>query len=263
MMTALWQRLYWWVLSKIRRALPRTNRPFVVLSSGRSGSSFLVQFLNCHNRITCLGELLNRELLEDQGLIGASENYLIDYVSGSLLSFNFWRPCTGFKLFNEQLEYCKLSLGVFLGRLQYPSVIVLYRENLLETFVSLKIAFQNNIWYSESTVNDTRIEVVWEEFYRYTVTERTRWKHSMSQIPPLCNLLLVSYEEMTRNQTSATKDIFSFLGLIPYSCTATSKRQNPLPLNEKVINYDEIMEKITEHKLSICLTENWLKAFVT
>ena len=192
----------------------------------------------------------------------ADENYLIDYISGSLLSAKFWRPCTGFKMFNEQLEYCKLSLGALLRKLRHPSVIVLYRENLLETFVSLKIAFQNDMWYSESTVNKVQIEVNWEEFYAYMITERTRWKQSMSQIPPASNWLLISYEELTLNRTSVTRNIFSLLGLASFPCSTSSKRQNPMPLREKVTNYDEIMEKTDEARLSICLTEKWLKSFV-
>lgn len=205
---------------------------------------------------------MNRECLQKHRLIQADENYLIDYVSGSLLSAKFWRPCTGFKLFNEQLDYCKLSLGVLLRKLHHPFVIVLYRENLLETFVSLKIAFQNDIWYSESTVNNVQIEIDWDEFHEYMNTERRRWKQSMSQIPLGSNWLLVSYEELTLNRTSVTRDIFSFLGLASYPCSTSSKKQNPMPLREKVTNYDEIMEKADEARLSICLTEKWLKTFV-
>ena len=264
-MVALWR----WILLIIRCALsylPATNRSFVILSSARSGSSLLVQLLNYHERIKCHGELLNRERLHDRGLVDAREKDLIDYVSRIIFPANSWLPYrmhTGFKLFNEQMEYCKVSFGEILSKLQCSSVIVLYRRNMLETFVSLKIAFQNNIWYSESIVNDERVEVNWEEFHKYVVTERMRWEQSLSQISHSHQLLLVSYEELALKKASTIRDIFSFLGLAPCYCGTSSKRQNPLPLCDKVRNYEEIMTKVTEHRLPIYLTEKWLKTFVT
>ena len=47
---------------------PPMNRSFIILSSGRSGSTMLVQLLNCHPAILCHSELLNRDDLKWYGL---------------------------------------------------------------------------------------------------------------------------------------------------------------------------------------------------
>ena len=106
------------------------NRNFIILSSGRSGSSMLRQLVSCHPSIFCHAELLNRcdllhyNLIRD-GRTVVSSHYLIKYIKARLVSWKPWLPYTGFKLFNEHIEFCKLSLGNLLNALRNPPVIVL------------------------------------------------------------------------------------------------------------------------------------------
>lgn len=254
------KRFYLWILACIKVVLlkiPFMNRSFVVLSSGRSGSTLLTQLLNCHNEISCRGELLNREELHKHGLEINDKKCLINYILAKLLPAKFWFRYTGFKIFNEQLEFCKLSLQQLLCSLYHPPVIVLYRENLLETFVSLKIAFQNDVWYSENLINQCSIEVDWDEFEQYVETERMRWRESMFCLVSV-RKIFVSFEELTTKQSKVMSSVFSFLKVEDCSVTAASKRQNPLALEKKVINYHSIMDKVKALNFPIYLTSKWL-----
>lgn len=235
------------------------NRSFVIVSSGRSGSTLLVQLLNTNKRIQCSMEPLNRELLDKHQLEGADSRTLLNYMLAMLLPGNLWLRYTGFKLFNEQLEYCNLGLQEVVRGLHHPPIIVLYRENLLETFVSLKIAFQNNIWYSENQVNNCSVEVDWDEFYLYAEGERMRWKKTISDLRGM-RKIIISFDELTGSQQKETMHrLFAFLNLEVDQSThivPCSVRQNPQTLEKKIVNYHETMERV--HRSGYPITMNLL-----
>ena len=259
----LWSILAW--IKTLLLWIPFMNRSFIILSSGRSGSSMLRQLLSCHPSILCHAELLNRcDLLQynlaRDGRIIVSSHHLIKYVKARLVSWKPWLPYTGFKLFNEQIEFCKLSLGNLLDALHGPPVIVLYRENLLETYVSLQIALQTGNWYSERIINQLSIKIDWEEFRDYVITERNRWRESMRVLSTHRKIMFISYTELTDRKTESVCKIFTFLHLDPSVETlAASLKQNSLPLSEKTSNYQEIMNKLWSSDLSPELTSNWLQ----
>ena len=93
----------WTVLAWVKTLLLRTpsmNRSFIILSSGRSGSTMLVQLLNCHPAILCHSELLNRDDLKGYGLIRegrpcVSSHRLIKYTMAQLVPWKPWLPYTG------------------------------------------------------------------------------------------------------------------------------------------------------------------------
>ena len=235
------------------------NRSFVILSSGRSGSTMLVQLLNSHPNVVCKGELLNRHCLQIYDLRGASSATLINYILASLIPSKLFLSYTGFKLFNEQLEFCSLRLKDILTALLYPHVIILYREKMLETYVSLEIAFKSDVWYSEDGGTGERIKLDWQKFLDYAETEKVRWKRSMMDVPMYSKVLFVSYEELIENRNKTMSRIFQFMGLNMCHVRAASKKQNPLPLNEKIINYDQIKWKVLECEESYTITKQWLE----
>ena len=236
------------------------NRSFVILSSGRSGSTLLIQLLNCHPKITCKGELLNRNNLQTHNLRAASSCTLINYILASLIPSRMFLPYTGFKLFNEQLEFCNLHLKDLLTALFYPRVVILYRESMLETYVSLEIAFKTDVWYSEGSGTGERIEIDWQKFVDYAMTEKVRWKRSMAEISMYSEVLFVSYEELMGNRENTMNRVFQFLNLDMCHVEAASKKQNPLPIREKIINYEHIEQKMLQSEdSSYTVTKDWLE----
>ena len=219
----------------------------------------LTQLLSCHPQVLCEGELLNREELKKHQLITADKHTLSNYILAKLLPSKPWISRTGFKLFNEQLEYCKLSFGKLLNDLWSPPLIILYRKNLLETYVSLKIAFATDVWYSERKTNQCSIEVDWDAFREYVETERRRWQKSLSSAGGM-KTVFISFEELVEKQDETMKNVLAFLNLSECEFCVSSIRQNPLPLADKISNYEEIMDRVNDSGLSLTLTAEWLKA---
>ena len=234
---------------------------FLVLSSGRSGSTMFTELLNWHPQVECKKELLNRDKLKKLQLTAVSKQTLSNYILARLLPSKLGILRTGFKLFNEQLEYCYLPIEKILGDLWSPSVIILYRENLLETYISLKIAFATGIWYSEQETNKCSLEVNWAEFEEYVETERRRWRKSVSATGGM-RKMFVSFEELVDDQDETMRRVLAFLNVAECELGVSSVRQNPMPLADKVSNYEEIMEKASDSGLSLTLTAEWLRACV-
>ena len=179
--------ILWTILAWIKTLLlwiPSMNRSFIILSSGRSGSSMLRQLLSCHPSIFCHAELLNRcDLLKynlaRDGRIVVSSHYLIKFIKGWLVpeSRGSLTPDSSSPM--SKLSFVNYLSGNLLNALHGPPVIVLYRKNLLETYVSLQIAWQTGNWYSERKINELSIKIDWEEFRDYIITERNHWRESV------------------------------------------------------------------------------------
>lgn len=256
-------KLCWWILAVVKQLvlwIPLMNRSFVILSSARSGSTLLRFLLNGHPKVTCMGELLNRNYLQNNQLCRASSHVLVNYILASLLPLKLWLPFTGFKLFHEQMEFCNLRFKDILSALLYPPVIVLFRENMLETYTSLQIAFKTDVWYSEGNTRRERIDIDWQEFVGYVKALRERWKRSMMDIPMNSKVFFVSYEELTANKDKTMNNIFQFLNLDNCYVDTTSKKQNSPLLMEKIINYKQIEQLILQNYPNYTITKNWLKA---
>lgn len=262
-MSTVGQRIWWWLLVVVKRAIMTIfkQQNFVVLSSGRSGSTLLTQLLDSHPQIMCKRELLNRDELWEYKLLRADEQTLCTYVSASLFPKSLRLSYTGFKLFNEQLEFCKLSLCKLLRDLWSPSLIILYRKDLLETYVSLQIAFQQDVWVSLKEVNQCSIEVDWDHFQQYASTERLRWRKSLNAAK-YSRKVFLSFEELIEQREIAMNKIFTYLNLSPCNqFIVKSGRQNPLPLSQKISNYEDIMEKIAKSGQSFTLTVDELNNY--
>ena len=259
----IWNKARWWILAWVKKIalwIPFMNRSFVILSSARSGSTYLTLLLDSHPKISCRKELLNRNNLKTLRLIRASSYVLVNYILASLFPWKFWLSFTGFKLFHEQLEFCNLSFKEIFTALSYPPVIVLFRENMLETYVSLKIAFKTRVWYSEdSNCSKENIVVDWQDFVGYVTTLKERWKRNMAVMPPNAKVIFVSYEELVAYKDKTMSSIFKQLNLEDCKVEASSKKQNPFPLMEKIINYEEIEQQMLQNQLDSTITKQWLR----
>ena len=224
-----------------------SGRRLLVLSSGRSGSTLMRQYLNCHPGIRLYGELLEEE---DSKSISRDADDLITYVTASLASlrglFRFWPfvSYTGFKVFNEQLVRTGIDISHLIRRLNNPRVIVLYRRDLLETYVSLEIAFRSGCWYTGTKSNAIAVDVEWDELVQFVDTERQRWKSSLNGLRDYKDVVFVTFEELTKHRDETMNKIFQFLDLSEVPVAAESIRQNPLPLGEKIRNFDYIHKQM-------------------
>jgi len=206
------------------------------------------------------GTITFKNQVKDLQLFGASSHVLLNYILASLFPCKFWLRFTGFKLFHEQLEFCNIRFREIVSALLCPPVIVLFRRNMLETYTSLQIAFKTRVWYSEDeTKTKESIEVDWQDFVGYVAALKERWKASLMDIPTHAKVLFVSYEELVAYKDKTMESIFEHLNLEKCNVEASSKKQNPFPLMEKIINYGEIEQLILQNQLDFTMTKQWLR----
>jgi LPS sulfotransferase NodH len=209
----------------------------IVLSSGRSGSGLLVNYLNSNRHIHCHGEILSSE--HGYGNVdGKSTTALRAHV----VSF-FRKQSTayvGAKFLTHQFEELKITLEDVLEVLREPKVLLLYRSNLLETYVSLLIAQENNLWYSADAVNDISVPVNPQEFLDYVSVQRRRWQRCLESICGRVPLFYLTYEELVAAPRERMEQAFAFLDVPSAPIYTKSVKQNPRSLREKVSNYDAL-----------------------
>ena len=257
-----WIKLKFWLLGRLKtllQLLTTTKQSFLVLSTGRSGSTLLMQYLRCHPEISCeLDEPLNPETLFPKGLLRASPVLLIDYVMAQLLS---WRRLAGCKILCQQFEEYRVRLADLLTALRDPLVIVLFREDVLATYVSLQLALKTDVWYSEEEKRECdTIEVDPEEFSGHAKWQRERWRKTLSALVGRTNkkVHFLSYEELITDKERTLEEVFSFLGLPPCKTVAKSKRQNPFGLRKMISNYEDIEKRLNSFSCNV-LTKEWMK----
>jgi hypothetical protein len=150
----IWQ-LFLLVLFRIRDALFCCPTVYIILASPRSGSTFLVDQLNRSADLVCRGEILNPRYGVYGDLTRSPPRRIALHIIATFHSlsviFSSVRA-VGAKFFHDHLTMYggSVCLGWLLGILDHPKVIFLRRENLLESYISLNIAFNTDIWYSTS-----------------------------------------------------------------------------------------------------------------
>ena len=104
--------------------------------------------------------------------------------------------------------------------------------------MSLQIAFQTGVWFSEEESKEpSQVTVDWEKFKVCAEEERQRWRKSLCALAATTRIHFLSYEELNRDHSMSIAGIFSFLGLPNCKVVAFSKKQNPLSLEKKVSNF--------------------------
>ena len=232
-----------------------------MLSEGRCGSTLLMQYLRSHPEITCpLTEPLNTTCLSASGLTDGniSDSTLLNYLLAWLVS---WRKVAGCKIFCQQLEFYRIPLHRLLTALNDPPVLVLYREDVLATYVSLQLALKTDVWFTEEEAAEpAAIRVDVQDFARHADQQRERWRAALSAFAGRARnrLYFLSYEELSADKEGAMEGVFSFLGLSPCETEAYSKKQNPFSLRETVENYAEIESSVSGH----VFTKEWMKSCI-
>ncbi len=215
--------------------LLQPTRRFVLFASARSGSTLLASALDRHRHMECAGEVLNHRYQVYGDLRGRGPERLARHVRALLPAAG--PAAAGVKVLTEQLDLHGWPADRLLASVGDPPVLVLYRRSLLESYVSLKIAFKNDVWYS-SVANSESVEVDRDAFLVWADRERGRWRRLLSSLDGR-RVLVLEYADVADNLAATVGRIEAFLGCPPDPGLArpASVRQNPQPLEEKVANY--------------------------
>jgi LPS sulfotransferase NodH len=225
---------HWWL---------RKHTPYeavFIITTPRTGSNLLVNFLERLPGTQCLAEVLNWGLN-----IGpkrsASTQQAIDHIRRSLQTLK--SPVRGCKLFLGHLAHYRLTLDHLEEAFPGAKYIVLYRESLAEQYVSYELARRTNQW----------ILLDGQQMKQYPLTidpaalraysdEMRRGYHEVLAHPLIADRgTVISYEELTDDSEACMRDhICLLLGVPPAKPESALRKQNPQPLAGRVANYAQV-----------------------
>jgi len=231
------------VESKMKSA-HHPNNKFVIFSTGRSGSTLLVNMLNTNNQVQCAGELLRSKNSAPEKVIKISEQ----------LSR---KEAFGFKLLTYQLLNLQPTIThkkKFLERLVANDYQIIYldRKNSLLQALSVIYAMQRNVWHYKNeaqiqhtkiTLNPDKLATMIQEFEQFKIQERSL----LEGLP----YLYLNYEidlEKKVNLKSTVHKLEAFLNLPLRAPQLNLKKVTPKRLSGFLHNSREISEFILARK---------------
>lgn len=211
---------------------------FIILANHRTGSTLLESYLNCNKNTPCKSELFQTNINHPLSVPRYIEwrrfyrksvgHYIKKYVPAN----------GGFKLMYGQLA-------------QYPAlqkyletsgtlIIHLKRKNLLRRYVSLRLAQETNKW--SSNTGKMKLHTIKLDPEKTPKSlEKSNMQVQKNTIYQKTNPYLeVTYEELSDHPDETLARIWHSLNEKPVKLTTALEKQNPYPLQQIIINYQEI-----------------------
>ena len=238
-------------------------RPYIILSTPRSGSNYLAHLLNSHLNIMSYGEPFQPDFLLGNPRQTLFENPLI-YVAYKRLRSRYpiffikhliykkypkHISAVGFKIFYEhaQMGYLKF-VWPYLKTIPDLHVIHLKRRNLLKSYVSYKIALITDQFVAFHTPRNKptiKLALDYGECVAYFHSiEQWRKKYEIyfsgKQILPMY------YEDLCTNATRELNTLEEFLAVPRRKLSCSLKKQNLRSLRSIINNYSSLQKRFSQ-----------------
>jgi len=241
-------------LYQLKKKNPK--RIFFVLCQHRTGSNLLISYLNSipgcmfDSEILCGGQVYGvMPCSKSKKTVFRHIRHLMQYRRGEV-----W----GAKFFLMHLLSFKLSLDDLLCEFPEAKWFVLYRENILDQYVSHLVARETRRWISYSKPSKKGPVFVFNLDKALIYRDKIRqWYQTLLVTRHLDRKSLwLSYEEFTLNpQKTFNERIFPFLDLPSCRISTCLVKQNTRTYAEIMTNYSEVREMIESHDF----TQNYKK----
>jgi LPS sulfotransferase NodH len=231
----------------------------IILTTQRTGSTFLVACLHSHPEVYCLGEMLAGGHLDIPALVYRSRYATKAYrylTSGAVFPTRMMdryfarddRPVMAFKAMYNQIGI-PWTLG-YLREHTEIRVLHLRRHNLLKQYVSHKLikVKRDDHWDPHTTepVKPAPIAVNVQDALHYI--RRLREEHDRHERMFARHALLpLVYESMIEGNSLAAgvaRDICGFLGIAEQPMHSKLVKMNPERLHQMITNYEEVARTI-------------------
>lgn len=219
----------------------------VILSSVRTGSTWLGETLRQHPAITYDEELL----LEASTVLSGSGQrfnaqtawaYVQSFADMAKTTWHLWKG-QSYQLTDKRL------LPDFLDKLiRDPAlaVILLRRENLLHWFVSIKVSEALQVYTRR--VGDVipevePFEIDPDEIEHYMKVEMAWWKLAREAFPDRPRYTETTYAALCRDYVGEAARLFRFLDLNPVGVKTTTLQMRTRDPRRQVTNYEALCER--------------------
>ena len=239
-------------------------KSFVIITPGRSGSTYLCKLLDLHPELVCEEEIFNRSRNDSKSLMGFSSqsfpllnrffnrdltlsmswNWILAWIWRRFLKKK-WKSTSyyGFKITIDQLEAYPSLLDFIANR---SKVILLTRKDKLRQTLSLiKARKTDNYDGFESKPLSFDTNQVLELHFKHW-----EWENSIKE--KAIEYIIIEAESLFDNPKPTLKRILEFLNVDPLSEileNAESKRLNPKDMNKWVTNFRDIQKPFNEMSL--------------
>lgn len=222
---------------------------FFVVATGRSGSNMLIELLNSIQNVFMRMELQvpNNNKTQNEESLANISNFLMSerYIPPTKIEYTI----TGCKLLDTHVWLCDIDQKL-LDSFNLPMrVIHLYRKNILDQFLSLKLAQKNNKWIStnrkDGTYEEYNVSIDVKEFKEYETHKIKKYSEYKEKFP---DAYIVDYEELSKDpQFVFDKGLFQFLGVAPQPVLLNTIKQNKKPREEIIINFNDVKDIIEKY----------------
>lgn len=235
---------------------------FVIIGAPRTGSNLLMSLLNSHPNCICYGEIFtNLKVgswdipfsLRKIGDINLKENNPVGYLESRIYSgYPEEIKSAGFKLFyhHARKENEKTVWDYLKGESSIKKIHLL-RDNYLEIYLSHISAKKNgqfvDTWDRSKTIERIKLDVIDCENYFKNLEENIE---STREFFSPEGLIEIKYEELVNHRQSVLDVLLSKLNLDRLKLSPKTYRQNYVPVEKRLENYNEMKEYFSDSKWS-------------
>ncbi|HVE13364.1 MAG TPA: sulfotransferase, partial [Elusimicrobiota bacterium] len=201
--------------------------PVLILSTARSGSNLLLRMLNSVEHVCLAGEVLN-----PGNSFGIDRSAKPEAALRHVFYSAYDRPrgsIGGAKLLLEDMRALGIGVSQLASILPTARFIILYRESLLEQYVSLQIAAATGIWKVETAAPAGRPHVVAidpEDFREFCESTRQSYEEVLGFPGLAARSSIVCYEDLARDpERYLNERILPFLDLPPAAVKPPLRKQ--------------------------------------
>ena len=212
---------------------------------GRSGSNMLVNTLNSIPTVKLkyeppLGNWLNEKCRADRDIF---EFWLSKHYDPS-------NSIGGCKVFMSHITYYELDLEYFENVHPNAKFIFLYRDNILDQFISDNLAMINELWAAEhpsqSGYKIDSFELDPKKFKGHEGFIKDSWNKFTHIIPR--NHITIRYEDFVQDiQGTFDNKIFEYLEVEPCKIHNPTYKQNLRTREESISNFEDVKSVIAEY----------------
>jgi hypothetical protein len=236
-----------------------TKPTFMLVGMMRSGSNFLERTLGLLPSIRCHGELFNQHFVGlaaeyPQEFLGYRRDNVHARNKDSVAFLNAMiqgcdRQAMGFRMFLDH------DTAVMSEALYNPAIkkVVLTR-NLLDSFVSLEIARETDVWLTTETrqsAEPDRVNIDVNDFTAFALRQSMFYNDVLTILQRTGQPYFhIDYAEI--KELSVLNGLVEFLGVPDRFSTAEEpiKRQNPGSQQDKISNYSQVVEQLRQRRLA-------------